>query len=189
MAYEEPGYEVIRTTPEYEIRRYESFIVAEVDVSGDFDDSGSQAFRILAGYIFGKNIPAGAESDEANAPDEGVKMAMTIPVISKKSAAAGSSYTYSFVMPAEFSLESLPKPVDGRVRIREIPGQIVAAHRYSGRWTEKNYQEHLSAMRESLQRDGVEPDGQTQFARYHAPWTPWFMRRNEIMVAVTIDES
>jgi hypothetical protein len=191
VAYEEPDFTVVATANDYEIRRYEPFLVAEVDVSGDFDEAGSAAFRVLAAYIFGKNVPAVGEAHKVSeahntkGADEGVKMAMTVPVLSTETApGAHASYTYSFVMPSGFSLASLPKPLDERVRIREMPGRLVAARRYSGRWTEARFVEHEAALREGLARDGVEADRRTLFARYNGPWTPWFMRRNEILIPV-----
>lgn len=186
LAYEQPEYVVLRAADDYEIRLYESFIVAEVDVRGAFDDAGNTAFRILANYIFGGNVPArGVESDRPDT-DRGVKMAMTAPVISAKSEteAGAMIYTYRFVMPSKFSLASLPQPLDARIRIREMPPQLVAARRYSGRWTESRFVSNEVALLNSLERDGIEPGGSTLFARYNSPWTPWFMRRNEILVPV-----
>ncbi len=113
-------------------------------------------------------------------------MAMTIPVISTEaSEGSASRFTYSFVMPSEYSLKSLPLPLDARVRIREIPERLVAVRRYSGRWSEERYREHETMLMRSLDRDGVETHGSPLFARYNGPWTPWFMRRNEVMIPVT----
>jgi len=186
LAYEEPGYTVLRAAANYEIRRYEPFIVAEVDVRGSFDDAGNAAFRILANYIFGGNVPADAVGSDARDAGQGVKLAMTAPVISAESTQAGATiYTYGFVMPSEFALASLPQPLDGRIRLREMPAQLVAARRYSGRWTESRFMANERALLDALERDGVELNGSPLFARYNAPWTPWFMRRNEILVPVT----
>ena len=187
LAYEEPGYTVLRTSIDYEIRRYEPFIVAEVDVRGSFNDAGNAAFRILANYIFGGNVPADAVESDSRDADQGVRLAMTAPVISavSETEAGATIYTYGFVMPSEFSLASLPQPLDGRIRLRETPAQLVAARRYSGRWTESRFMANETALLDALERDGVESNGSPLFARYNSPWTPWFMRRNEILVPVT----
>jgi hypothetical protein len=185
MAYEEPDYSVVQVTDDYEIRRYNSFIVAETDVAGDFDDAGSAAFRILAGYIFGANRRPGIALGSDAGARENVKMAMTVPVISEASDASSErGFTYGFVMPSEFSLESLPVPLNPQVRIRSVPERLVAVLKYSGRWTEKSYREHESELLRALERDGVETEGAPQFARYNGPWAPWFMRRNEVMIGV-----
>ncbi|MEM9404203.1 MAG: heme-binding protein, partial [Pseudomonadota bacterium] len=138
MATEEPAYEVLSATDDYEIRRYEPYIVAETDVEGPYKDAGNQAFGILAGYIFGKNrqsekmaMTAPVESRQA---DDGVKMAMTAPVTSRPSDAAPGLFTYGFVMERKYTLDTLPEPIDPRIRIREVPAKIVAVHRFSGSW-------------------------------------------------------
>jgi len=178
MAIEEPSYQVIETHDEYEIRRYDSFIVAETEVPVDHDSADSAAFRVLAGYIFGDN--RAADSAGGN-----VKMAMTAPVLSTAPNAVNrDAHIYRFVMPAKYDLDSLPVPLDSRVTIREIPGQLVAVRRYSGRWNLKGFSANESILRDALQKNGVTPVGPTLFARYNAPYTPWFMRRNEVMLAV-----
>ena len=185
MAYEEPAYEVVHSTDDYEIRRYEPFIVAETRVSGAFGTAGSEAFRILAGYIFGRNKVRGIELAQPEAEGESIKMAMTVPVFSAQSIQnSEATYTYGFVMPSEFSMESLPIPLDARVRLRVVPERVVAVRRYSGRWSEEKFEDHASELLRALSRDGIQSSGAIQFARYNGPWTPWFFRRNEVMVAV-----
>ena len=185
MAYEEPDYVVVRSAADYELRRYAPLVVAETDVVGSFGDAGNEAFGILAGYIFGANRSPEVARGQVQSDGEGVKMAMTIPVTSTESSAGSSTRsTYSFVMPSEYSLESLPVPLDARVRIREVPERLVAVRRYSGRWSEQRYREHETMLMQSLDRDGVETDGSPLLARYNGPWTLWFLRRNEVMIPV-----
>lgn len=188
MAIEEPEYAVIHATDDYEIRRYAPYIVAEVDVPGGFGEAGNTAFRQLAGYIFGDNEPqekmamtAPVESREAQ---RGERMKMTAPVLSESRADQGDVYTYAFVMERKYTLDTLPKPLNSDIRIVQRPSRIVAAHRYSGRWTEDNYREHEKRLLDALAADGVEIVGKPLLARYDAPFTPWFLRRNEIQVEV-----
>lgn len=188
MAIEEPKYEVLASTDDYEVRRYDSYIIAETDVEGTYKTAGNKAFRILAGYIFGNNrasekmaMTAPVESRPA---DESVKMEMTAPVASYPSENDAGSYTYSFVMEKKYSLETLPVPNDPRVRIRVIPERTVAVHRYSGSWSEGNYVEHERVLLDALADDGIATRGVPVSARYNAPFTPWFMRRNEVMVEI-----
>lgn len=168
MAIEEPSYEVLLETKHYEVRRYQPYIVAEVDVDADFKQSGNSAFRVLAGYIFGDNT-----SQE--------KMNMTAPV---ESEATGGPYTYSFVMERKYTMESLPKPTNPDVRLVERPGRVMAVHRYSGGWSEERYAEHEKILLDALTTDRIDTIGPPVFARYNAPFTPWFLRRNEVMVEI-----
>lgn len=189
MAIEEPVYEVVAEREEYEIRRYAPYIVAEVDVSGDRSDAGNRAFRILAGYIFGDNEPG--EKMQMTAPVEsrpeasGTRMKMTAPVESRAADTAADAYTYAFVMERRYTLETLPKPLDPRVRLVERPARMLAARRYSGRWTEKNDTAQEAALVAALRADGVVAVGSPVLARYNPPFTPWFLRRNEVLVEVS----
>lgn len=193
MAIEEPRYEVLASTDDYEVRRYDSYIIAETDVEGTYKTAGNKAFRILAGYIFGDN--QASEKMAMTAPvgsrpaDDSVKMKMTAPVTSAPGEDKAGSYTYSFVMENKYSLETLPVPNDPRVRLRVLPERTVAVHRYSGTWSEDNYLEHERLLLDALAADGVLTRGVPVSARYNAPFTPWFMRRNEVMIEVDDDFS
>jgi hypothetical protein len=186
MAIEEPSYEVLEQADEYEVRRYEPYLVAEVDVEGDFGEAGKKAFRMLSGYIFGNNQTEEEMSMtapvESRAKEEGVRMSMTAPVTS--TASATDEYTYAFVMERKYTLVTLPRPRDPRIRLAEQGARVVAARRYSGRWTEGNYRENEAKLMEALSADGRRPIGAPILARYNSPFTPWFMRRNEVMVEI-----
>lgn len=172
MAIEEPEFEVLKSNDDYEVRKYVPHIVAEVDVKGDDGDPGRAAFRILAGYIFGDN--------EAE-----TKMSMTAPVTSQAGGEGESElYTYAFFMESEYTMETLPKPMDARIRLVEKPARVIAARRYSGRWSTSNYQKNESALMAALADDGVVLAGEAYLARYNSPFTPWFMRRNELLVEI-----
>lgn len=172
MAIEEPEFEVLQSNDDYEVRMYAPHIVAEVDVEGDDGDPGRAAFRILAGYIFGDN--------EAE-----TKMSMTAPVTSQAGGEGeGELYTYAFFMESEYTMETLPKPMDARIRLVEKPARVVAARRYSGSWSTSNYQKNESVLMAALANDGVVLSGEPYLARYNSPFTLWFMRRNELLVEV-----
>ena len=187
MAYEEPQYEVLASTEHYEIRRYAPYIVAEVDVDGDLRSSGNEAFRILAGYIFGNNAPGARMNMTApveSSRDGGVKMRMTVPVESDAPATERAQYTYAFVMERRYTLDTLPAPLDERIRIREKPSRVMAAHAYSGTWSEDRYRRQENRLFDALAADRIAVLSDPLFARYNGPFTPWFMRRNEILVEV-----
>jgi hypothetical protein len=184
MALEEPDFEVLLETEDYEVRRYQSYIVAEVDLDGDFKAAGNDAFRILADYIFGNNEPG--EKMKMTAPvesREGMRMNMTAPVTSTP-ADDDSRVTYAFVMERKYTMDSLPAPTDPRIRIVERPARIMAVRRYSGGWSEKRYRKNETALLDALQADRIEATGIPVFARYNAPFTPWVLRRNEVMIEI-----
>lgn len=189
MAYEEPEYRILDQREDYELRAYEPYLAAETTVEGSFGQSGNQAFRILAAYIFGKNRQS--EKMAMTAPvtrqpadtDERVKSEASATIIAEQAAGA-ARYTYQFVMERKYTRDMLPDPDDSRVRIREIPARTLAARRYSGRWTEENFRKHAGALLDALRRDGIEAIGMPQSAAYNSPFTPPFLRRNEVLIEV-----
>ena len=183
QAIEEPDYEVIKKFDQVELRRYAPYVVAEVVLDSAAEDAGNQAFPILAGYIFGKNkgekkFAMTAPVMQAAAP---ARMDMTAPVT--QSAVTGGMRV-QFVLPKGVTPATAPEPIDPRVQIREVPAGTWAVIRYSGTWSQSNYLEHLAALKASLEAKGVATQGEPVLARYNAPFTPWFMRRNEVWLAL-----
>ncbi len=180
---EEPIYTVEPSNAGFEVRRYAPQVVAETTVPGPAGQAGNQAFKVLAGYIFGKN--KGDQKIAMTAPvtqkAEPVRMAMTASV-TQSVAEQGSDFVVRFTMPAGYTLATLPEPLDASVRLRELPPMRVAAIRYSGRWTDANHDEHLLLLRERMDSAGLAARGEPVYARYDAPYVPWFMRRNEIWI-------
>jgi len=89
-----------------------------------------------------------------------------------------------FVLPKAVTLATAPEPMDPRVQLREVPAGRWAVIRYSGTWSQSNYVEYLDELKVALQAAGVATQGEPVMARYNAPFTPWFMRRNEIWLAL-----
>ena len=182
-AIEEPEYEVIRKFDNVELRQYAPYVVAEVVLDTPAEDAGSQAFPILAGYIFGKNkgektFAMTAPVTQTAAP---VRMDMTAPVT--QAAVAGGTRV-QFVLPKAVTLATAPEPIDPRVQLRLVPATAWAVIRYSGTWSQANYIEHLGQLKTTLEAAGVATHGEPVLARYNAPFTPWFLRRNEIWLAL-----
>ncbi len=184
QAIEEPAYTVERQYDSFELRTYAPMLVAEVTVAGPAEEAGNQGFRILAGYIFGKN--KGEREIAMTAPvtqtPEPTQIAMTAPVT--QAATADSGYTVQFTMPAAFTLATLPEPLDTRIRLKEMPGRRYAVIRYSGFWSDANYNTHLEKLQRATDAAGVVTHGAPLYARYDPPWMPWFLRRNEIWLQV-----
>jgi hypothetical protein len=182
-AIEEPDFQVVQRLDAVEIRQFAPDVGAEVTVSGPADSAGNRAFPLLAGYIFGKNkgerkMAMTAPVTQTPAP---VKMAMTAPVTQ---APVAEGYLVQFVLPKGVTLEIAPEPLDSRVKIREVPAHRVAAITFSGFWSQDNYQRHLGQLTSGLTAAGLRWKGEPVYSRYDAPWTPWFMRRNEIWLAL-----
>ncbi len=184
-AIEEPDYALLRSIDGVELRQYAPYVVAEVVLDTAAGDAGSLAFPILAGYIFGKNkgqqkfaMTAPVTQAAAGPP---VKMEMTAPVTQ---AAAAGGQLVQFVLPKGVTLDNAPEPLDPRVKLREVPAERRAVIRYSGTWSQANYDEHLARLQATLASASLATQGEPVLARYNGPWTPWFMRRNEIWLAL-----
>ncbi len=183
LALEQPKYAVVQSNPVYEIRKYEPYIVAEVIVPGPETEAGNQAFSLLGGYIFGKN--KGERKLEMTAPvvqtpvttATSTKIEMTAPVVQTPTS---NGFLVQFMMPSAYTLATLPEPLDAKVKLREVAGKTVAAHTYSGSWSQNNYDEHLAILKEALVKAGVKTQGEPLYSRYNAPFVPWFLRKNEI---------
>ena len=179
QAIEEPDFELLRRLGGVEVRQYAPYVVAEVGVPGPADEAGNRAFPILAGYIFGKNqgerqLAMTAPVTQAPVPQ---KLAMTAPVTQT---AADGGYVVQFVLPKGVTLANAPVPNDQRIRLREVPARRLAVIRYSGFWSQANYDEHLALLTTALREAGQPWTGEPVLSRYDPPITPWFLRRNEI---------
>lgn len=169
MATEEPAFRLVERDGAFELRDYAAMTIAETLVQEDFDAAGNSAFRTLFGYISGKNQPR-------------QKIAMTAPVLQQ--AEANGSFRIGFIAPSNYSLQTAPVPADVRVQLREAPPQRMAVVRYSGRWTEKNYREHEARLLGWMKARKLIAVGAAVYARYNAPFMPWPMRRNEVMIPI-----
>jgi hypothetical protein len=181
QAIELPNYRVVLEAGDLELRDYAPSIVAETPMPGDFDQESDQSFRRLAGFIFGDNRSRSAEPTAPQEAKPSEKIAMTSPVTTVPS---GDGWVMRFMMPSSYTMETLPVPNDDRVVLREDPGGLYAAVRFSGRWTEASFQKNLEELRGWMGERGLEAAAEPVIARYDPPWTPPFMRRNEILIAV-----
>jgi hypothetical protein len=179
---EGPKYKVLDKKSNFEIRKYKPYIVAETTVEGNYDNSSGDAFRILAGYIFGKNKGNNklAMTSPVERKQESSKIAMTSPVLMNQSA---SSYTMSFTMPSTYTLESLPEPLDSRIKFREIKETVIAVHRFSWLSSKDKNDKKAKELRSWLKGLGKYTfDSTYSYAGYNPPWTIPFLRRNEVHI-------
>lgn len=183
MAVEEASYAVLKREGEFELREYAPHVVAETLVEGGFEDAGSRAFQRLFRYISGDNVSQTkvAMTAPVSQTPAGEKIAMTAPVGQQR---VDNRWAVSFMMPQSFTMASLPKPNDPAVVLRQVPARRMAVIRYSGTWSENNYASHKQELESWMRKEGMASSGPAMWARFNAPFTLWFLRRNEIQVPV-----
>jgi len=179
-ALEQPKYEVLFADGDIEYRRYDAYLVAETAIAevGDWGKDTRDGFMQLFDYISGENtLETKIEMTSPVVQRQSMKIAMTAPVVESSS---GGQNRLAFMLPSKFNLDSAPRPSNSSITIREMPVRLIASIRYSGRWTEKNVKKYKAKLEQHLSERGVETVGEYSTAVYNAPFTPPFMRRNEI---------
>jgi|AntRauTorckE5430_2_1112549.scaffolds.fasta_scaffold00045_23 effector-binding domain-containing protein len=193
---ETPNYNILDSKNNIEIRQYNPMIIAEVQVVGKREEVISDGFRLLADYIFGNNI---IHQDIAmTAPvqqQKNSKISMTSPVQQQKSTkismtspvqqqVSGDTWKISFIMPSKYNMETLPKPINNRILIKEIASKKFIAIRFSGINSDQNIQNHEEKLMTYIENNKLSFTGPVKYAFYNPPWTPAFMRRNEVMIEI-----
>ena len=185
MATEEPDFELLERSGNFERRAYQPQIIAETNTTGPFNKASSAGFRILADYIFGNNTDSSGESG---------KISMTAPVTLSPSSSRvamndhesidhqDAAWRVQFMMPEGFTMETLPKPVDPSVSLRVIPAKEYAVIRFSGLAGERKIARKTQELENWMQGRSLESTQEPSLARYDPPWTPPFLRRNEILI-------
>ncbi len=185
MAYEEPKYEVIEKSDAFELRAYKPMIVAEAFVDGSMDEASNKGFKLMAGYIFGdnKSRAGGSEKISMTVPvtmePKSEKISMTAPVSMQDNAGKWRMY---FVMPSKYTLDTLPTPNNAAVKLRQVESKKFAVLQFSGFAGESKVAKKTEELLAWLQIKQIKPAGAPELARYNAPWTLPFLRRNEVMV-------
>jgi len=184
---ESPDYAVLSSADAYEVRQYDSMILATTTVSGDLESSGNVGFLRLATYIFGGNTLH-------------QEIAMTSPVsieqasnhrdkaesVLSESETGGEVYKVSFILPSQYTMDLLPLPTDSNVRVEAVTARTIAVLSFSGFADETTVAEKMTELADDLERDGLVVKGAMSLAQYNPPYTPWFMRQNEIWAQVLL---
>ena len=186
IATEEPDFKILSEEGEFQIREYDQKIIAQVEIEGDFDEASSKGFKLLADYIFGNNLLDGASKKiSMTTPVEMSPLAenllMTSSVMDEQ---VNNKWSINFVMPQEFSLDTLPKPNNSQVNIIEVPKEKYAVIVFSGLVRESSYAEKAELLSNYLEENSFKQQGAIKIARYNPPWTLPFFRRNELMVRI-----
>ena len=187
MSIEESKFKLLEKEQSFELRAYQPRLIAEVFVDGDMSEASSKGFKLIADFIFGNNTAQSGKSE---------KISMTAPVAVKASvenisvtAPVGlqqsiNGWRVYFVMPSQYSLQTLPKPNDPQVTIKLTPIQKFAVVRFSGLVGEDKMNIKLSELNKWIKRKNFKVLSNPELARYNPPWTLPFLRRNELMVEV-----
>jgi hypothetical protein len=183
FAIEKAKYTVLEKEDGFEIRKYDPQTVAETFGEGDLENAGNEGFRRPYDYISGENTKKQSISMTAPVSQEAgsEKIAMTAPVNQEKK---DNRWRISFLIPAEYTLETLPEPNNPMVRLTEESGGLMVAVRYSGTWSEEGYEENRALLEEYIQKRGLTKMGEPVWARYDPPFMPWFLRRNEVLIPI-----
>lgn len=161
---EHQKYDVIDRAGPVEIRRYHPVVFADVHVTADYARAGNIGFGPLVRYISAHSI------------------AMTAPVIQESP--GPREWTVSFVMPDGETLDTLPRPAGTNVTLRVVGEELAAALRFAGYTSESRVARKEAELRSALRKSVYEPVGALRIARFDPPWTPGFLRHNEVVLAV-----
>lgn len=188
---ERPRYRSVRADGAVELRDYPPLIVAEVRRSGDRRGAVNAGFRPLANYIFEKDRNGDRISMTAPVTQtHSEPIAMTAPVTQEQAAWVASNagadnvWTIRFIMPSKYKLAELPQPAGNDVRLLELPARRIAAIRFSGVATDILISAQEAKLRTRLKKQGIATEGAAIYAYYNDPFTPGFLRRNEVMLRV-----
>ncbi len=184
---ETPDYEVVRTLSSgVEIRRYGERLAAETTVEAS-PGARDEAFRRLAGYIFGANqaerkiAMTTPVATAAVPPDEGERLPAPVAT-----AARGGELEMRFFLPRAIDPAVAPAPEDDRVRLVEVPAQTLAVMRFSGRPSDARVADKTDALMAALAAADIEPQGPPVAFFYDPPWTLPPLRRNEVAAPVEV---
>ena len=160
---ETPKYKVLKKYPRFELRQYESMMLATTNLGvASFDEKSSEGFRTIASYIFGKN-----KSNE--------KIAMTAPVIYH----ADSISTLSFVVPRSKTQESMPVPIDQNLTFVVQAPKLLAVLDFGGFINDEKLAARMAELKKAVLKEGFQIKGKGYFFGYNPPWQ-LIGRKNEV---------
>jgi hypothetical protein len=181
-----PSYKVVKQDGNFEIRDYDGYITAYVDVASDFNDAVSSGFMKLFKYISGNNTNRSKIKMTAPVTEEQVatseKITMTAPVTTEK--VSGDVYRISFIMPANYTLDTLPLPGDNNIKFMKVYPHEAAVNTFSGRMNGDLANKKSAELKNWLGKNNLRPRSNYIIAQYDPPWIPGFMRRNEVLVEI-----
>ena len=159
-------YEVLGSHPGFELRQYADHTLVTKPMSGAMNSAATAAFHYLVSYLGGQN-------------EKQQQIAMTAPVLQQKSE---RGFDVSFVMPHD--MVEAPSPLGPDMSVQRVPGELIAAKQFAGSATDALFERKAEQLLAAVEKAGFEATSGIKYARYNGPWTPPFLRRNEVLVAV-----
>ncbi|NBO38820.1 heme-binding protein [bacterium] len=202
MALETPKYKVVISERDFELREYQPMVVAQVLVTGEREQAARAGFRLVADYIFGNNttsqkiqmtapVSQSAQTQSSEIAGAGSqKISMTAPVMQQKQSneekksAEEAQWTLAFFMPSEYSMATLPKPNNAKVTLMEMAASKRAVIQFSGSWSVENFDRREQELLQWIKSKNLTHEGAAIYARFNAPWSLPFLRRNEVQFIV-----
>lgn len=181
---EQPKTQIIQTLWDIQIRQIPEQIYATVTVQWSAAQAPGKAFGMLAGFIFGGNVSRSSVAMTAPVISQAVSqpIAMTAPVVSQ--AIDESSYEVSFLMPSQYTMDTLPLPNNDRIRIHSVAAKTIAVVSFARYATQSNIDTYTTKLIEWLKAANITATGTTILAQYNDPRTPPTMRTNEIWIEI-----
>ena len=172
---ETPKYKLIKKFKSFEIREYETMIIARTLVSSDYSEAASMGFRRVANYIFGDN-------------DKDMKIAMTAPVLLNSPVDAKGEYEISFMMPSLYNKKNLPNPNSSNIEIIDRNLGLIACVSFGGWATKSKVEKYHRRLDDWIKSEEVQTVGKFYVAQYNSPWALPPFRHNEILVRIKNEE-
>jgi hypothetical protein len=179
---EEPAFTVLDSPSGLEIRQYGPRIAAETTVTGRNEKARNDGFGRLAGYIFGGNTTRTSIAMTAPVAQASEKIAMTAPV--GQTPDGSGAWRIQFIMPSQYTLDTLPIPRDPSVRLVAIEPETFAVLRFSGSTGDKAVAAQKAELLRRLAGSGWRAEGEPVAWFYDPPWRLPSQRRNEVAVQV-----
>ena len=165
--YEEAPHKVLIKNGNIELRSYSELQLVETSMN----PQGEGGFMRLFAYI-----------DRGNSRSQ--KIAMTTPVYIQKK---NNGKTMAFVLPASMHKDEVPAPTGINVKTGTRPSGDYAVYRYSGKRIDGGSKDAKRLLNEWIVKKGYRSLSEPINAYYDTPWTPPFLRRNELMIQVDTD--
>ena len=178
---EQAKYEILEKHEKIELRKYQPMIIAEVEVTGERKEAINKGFKLIADYIFGNNTSS--QKIAMTAPvlqNQSEKIAMTAPVVQEN--VSDQLWKVHFVMPASYSIETLPRPNNNLVKLKNIESKRFVVIKFSGMAGNESIESHTLELKHFVDENRLTAKSLPIYAFYNPPWTLGFLRRNEIML-------
>lgn len=176
-AKEAAEYTVVMKQRDFEVREYVPHVLAETFIDEESDEVGTAAFGRLSEYVAGHNTSGQTIKMKGPITQDVENRGMAVASPAKRR-------TVRLMLPLSHSLETLPQPNDPEVVLRVVSARHMAAISYSGGWNEKGFRRNKDGLNAWLQEKGLNATGEAVWARYNAPYMPWFLRRNAVLMPI-----